>query len=165
MCPGIFPSAASLIASSSLPPRFDGCTLIRRVRTMPEARRAGKALKIDHDAPGSLLPFRVRGPTPGEGITMGQLVQADKDRGSGTEAGATASSAADQCWFECGDFHFTCRNRDEFARICQDVFRDHEYAFETRRWAPLIIDAGAHVGAATHYFKWRYPRARVLAIE
>jgi FkbM family methyltransferase len=78
---------------------------------------------------------------------------------------ARVSDAAAQSWFECGDFHFFCRNRDEFARICQDVFRHHEYAFQTRRWTPLIIDAGAHVGAATHYFKRRYPRARVLAIE
>lgn len=97
---------------------------------------------------------------------MGQLVQSDRDRSNGgATAGARVSTTDEQCWFECSDYHFHCRNRDEFARICQDVFRDHEYAFQTRRWAPLIIDAGAHVGAATHYFKHRYPRARVLAVE
>ncbi len=66
---------------------------------------------------------------------------------------------------ECGGYHFYCRNREEFERICQDVFDGHEYGFETRRLVPFIIDAGAHVGVATHYFKHRYPRARVLALE
>jgi FkbM family methyltransferase len=66
---------------------------------------------------------------------------------------------------ECGGYRFFCRNREEFERICHDVFDGHEYAFETRRRAPLIVDAGAHVGVATHYFKNRYPHARVLALE
>ena len=65
----------------------------------------------------------------------------------------------------CGGYHFACRNREEFERICEDVFGGHEYRFETRRRAPFIIDAGAHVGAATAYFKQRYPRARILALE
>jgi len=65
----------------------------------------------------------------------------------------------------CGGYHFFIRNREEFERICQDVFAGHEYGFETRRRAPVIIDAGAHVGVATHYFKHRFPHARVLAVE
>jgi FkbM family methyltransferase len=66
---------------------------------------------------------------------------------------------------ECAGFQFYSRNREEFARICHDVFAGQEYAFQTRRRAPRIIDAGAHVGVATHFFKRRYPHARVLAIE
>ena len=66
---------------------------------------------------------------------------------------------------ECGGYHFFSRNREEFERICQDVFDGHEYRFETRRHVPVIIDAGAHVGVATHYFKHHYPHARVLALE
>ena len=65
----------------------------------------------------------------------------------------------------CGGYRFFCRNREEFERICHDVFDGHEYAFETRHRAPLIVDAGAHVGVATHYFKHRFPHARVLALE
>ena len=67
--------------------------------------------------------------------------------------------------FVYAGYRFHCRNREEFARICHDVFDEHEYAFRARRRAPLIVDAGAHVGAATHYFKRHYPAARVLAIE
>jgi FkbM family methyltransferase len=62
-------------------------------------------------------------------------------------------------------FEFRYRNEEEFRRICHDVFDQHEYRFETRSRSPLIIDAGAHVGAATHYFKRLYPQARVLSIE
>ena len=65
----------------------------------------------------------------------------------------------------CGGYHFFCRNREEFERICQDVFGSDEYRFQTRQRAPFIIDAGAHVGVATAYFKHHYPRARVLALE
>lgn len=62
-------------------------------------------------------------------------------------------------------YEFRYRNEEEFRRICQDVFDWNEYAFETHSRSPLIIDAGAHVGAATHYFKLRYPHARVRAYE
>jgi FkbM family methyltransferase len=74
---------------------------------------------------------------------------------------------ADYAWpvVACDGFRFFCTNREEFARICDDVVAGHEYAFDTRRRRPFVIDAGAHVGVATHYFKQRYPRARVLALE
>lgn len=62
-------------------------------------------------------------------------------------------------------YEFRYRNEDEFRRICQDVFDQHEYAFETHIRSPLIIDAGAHVGAATHYFKLHHAQARVRAFE
>lgn len=65
----------------------------------------------------------------------------------------------------CDDFTFRRRNQEEFDRICQDVFAGNEYIFTARRLDPFIIDAGAHVGVATHYFKRRYPRARILALE
>jgi FkbM family methyltransferase len=62
-------------------------------------------------------------------------------------------------------YEFRYRNEEEFRRICQDVFDQHEYAFRTHSRSPLIIDAGAHVGTATHYFKRHYPQARVRAFE
>lgn len=30
---------------------------------------------------------------------------------------------------------------------------------------PLIIDAGANIGASVLFFRWRYPQARIIAIE
>lgn len=73
--------------------------------------------------------------------------------------------SADKTVLACDEYHFYCRNPEEFARICQDVFEGHEYWFKTRKRAPYIIDAGAHVGVATHYFKHHYPHARLLALE
>jgi FkbM family methyltransferase len=73
--------------------------------------------------------------------------------------------AAERTVLACGGYRFFCRNREEFERICHDVFDGHEYVFDTRRREPLIVDAGAHVGVATHYFKHRFPHARVLALE
>lgn len=78
---------------------------------------------------------------------------------------ATIETNLTECLVDHSGYQFHCRNREEFERICQDVFDGHEYAFATRRRAPLIVDAGAHVGAATHYFKRLYPDARVLAFE
>jgi FkbM family methyltransferase len=76
-----------------------------------------------------------------------------------------SDDTAAKCLADCHGFRFFCRNPEEFARICDDVFAHDEYAFRTCQRAPLIVDAGAHVGVATHYFKRRYPRARVLAFE
>jgi len=63
----------------------------------------------------------------------------------------------------------------------EQVFRQHQYAFD--QWAstaeilarvahrvaqgkkPLIIDAGANIGAAAVYFALRMPSARIVAIE
>lgn len=85
----------------------------------------------------------------------------DATNGNGrmTDAEKTLPVAA------CGGFHFFSPNTEEFARICEDVFAGHEYGFQTRKRHPYIIDAGAHVGVATHYFKQQYPEARVLALE
>jgi FkbM family methyltransferase len=74
-------------------------------------------------------------------------------------------STPSRCSGTCAGFHFFCRNREELERICADIFDRHEYAFATGLDSPFIIDAGAHIGVATHYFKRHYPHARVLAVE
>jgi FkbM family methyltransferase len=77
----------------------------------------------------------------------------------------TRDAAETRSQADCAGLQFHCRNREEFDRICSDVFAGHEYAFRARRRDPFIIDAGAHVGVATHFFKRLYPEARVLAFE
>jgi hypothetical protein len=65
--------------------------------------------------------------------------------------------------------------------VIEQVFRHHQYAFD--QWAataeilarvarraaqgkkPLIIDAGANIGAVTVYFALKMPSARIVAIE
>lgn len=62
-------------------------------------------------------------------------------------------------------FTVWCENREEALKIKQEIFSHHIYFFETENQTPLIIDAGAHIGIATLYFKKLYPNAQVIAIE
>jgi FkbM family methyltransferase len=46
-----------------------------------------------------------------------------------------------------------------------EIAIEEAYYFQTANRSPLIIDAGANVGAALAYFKWLYPESRILAFE
>lgn len=56
-------------------------------------------------------------------------------------------------------------DRQSLWVLLHELLVDEEYYFESPVEAPLIIDAGAHFGLATYYFKSLYPKARVLAFE
>ncbi len=49
--------------------------------------------------------------------------------------------------------------------LLHELLVDEEYYFESPTDEPVIIDAGAHFGLATYYFKSRYPKARILVFE
>lgn len=53
----------------------------------------------------------------------------------------------------------------EYHHLKQEIFTQDSYYFETANPAPVIIDAGAHIGMATLYFKKLYPGAHITAIE
>jgi FkbM family methyltransferase len=80
-------------------------------------------------------------------------------------AGRLTDETCGERVLDCGGYQFRFRNQAEFEYICREIFGNHEYGFEIDRPAPRIIDAGAHVGVATHYFKRRFPDARILALE
>lgn len=54
---------------------------------------------------------------------------------------------------------------DEFHHLKREVFTHDSYYFETDNPTPVIIDAGAHIGLSTLYFKYLYPNAKIIAIE
>lgn len=56
-------------------------------------------------------------------------------------------------------------NSEEYHHLKREVFSHNEYYFETDNPAPVIIDAGAHIGLTTLYFKSLYPAAKITAIE
>ena len=56
-------------------------------------------------------------------------------------------------------------NKEELLILKKEIFTQHCYYFETNTARPLIIDAGAHIGLSTLYFKKQLPLARVIAIE
>jgi FkbM family methyltransferase len=55
--------------------------------------------------------------------------------------------------------------RDTLPTLIEEIFVREEYYFETDTDAPRIIDAGAHCGFATYYFKRLFPKARIVAFE
>lgn len=55
-------------------------------------------------------------------------------------------------------------NKEELLRLKKEIFSQHQYYLELSPTA-VIIDAGAHIGLATLYFKKQYPAAQVTAIE
>ena len=60
---------------------------------------------------------------------------------------------------------FAVNNREQFRRIWEDVAVGREYDAGDLGPNPVIVDAGAHVGTASHWLARRYPGALVLACE
>lgn len=56
-------------------------------------------------------------------------------------------------------------NQEEFRNLKKELFTQDCYYFESTEYAPRIIDAGAHIGMATLYFKKLYPFSHITAIE
>jgi FkbM family methyltransferase len=63
------------------------------------------------------------------------------------------------------DFRVQYLDRASFQIAMREVFLDGVYRFNAKTDAPSILDCGANIGLATLFFKWSYPRARVVAFE
>lgn len=57
------------------------------------------------------------------------------------------------------------RNREEFKKICREIFGRQAYKFSTTNKEPFIIDCGSHIGLSILYFKSLYPKARIIGFE
>ncbi len=56
-------------------------------------------------------------------------------------------------------------NSQEFHQLKREIWGGHLYYKEFDTPTPTIIDAGAHIGLSTLYFKSLYPHAHIIAIE
>ncbi|MBW7955808.1 FkbM family methyltransferase [Patescibacteria group bacterium] len=56
-------------------------------------------------------------------------------------------------------------NSEEFHTLKREIFTQGVYYLELEKPDPVIIDAGAHIGLATMYFKKMYPNAKIWSIE
>lgn len=54
---------------------------------------------------------------------------------------------------------------EEFHLIKNEIFTQHTYYMDFDIAEPIIIDAGAHIGLTTLYFKKNYPKSKIWAIE
>ncbi len=56
-------------------------------------------------------------------------------------------------------------NSEEYHLLKREIFTSDLYYFETENPQPVIIDAGAHIGLSTLYFKQLYPGSQITALE
>jgi len=56
-------------------------------------------------------------------------------------------------------------NSDEFYELKKEIFGENCYYLEPEMDNPRIIDAGAHIGLSTLYFKSIFPMASITAYE
>ena len=56
-------------------------------------------------------------------------------------------------------------NSEEYHHLKREIFTSNLYYFETENPQPVIIDAGAHIGLSTLYFKQLHPDAQITALE
>lgn len=52
-----------------------------------------------------------------------------------------------------------------FVAYFEEIFVQNEYYFKSKTTAPVIIDFGAYTGEEIFYFKWLYPKCKILAFE
>lgn len=64
-----------------------------------------------------------------------------------------------------GKFVVTFPNSTEFHQLKREIFSQHHYYLDKDFESPTIIDAGAHIGLSTLYFKQTWPTAKIIAIE
>lgn len=53
----------------------------------------------------------------------------------------------------------------DFFALWREIFLWENYYFETANQAPFIIDAGSNIGMSVLFFKFLYPRSRILCFE
>lgn len=64
-----------------------------------------------------------------------------------------------------GKYEIWYENSDEFYEIKKEIFSENCYYLELEEENPVIVDAGAHIGMATLYFKTLFPQSKIIAFE
>ena len=49
--------------------------------------------------------------------------------------------------------------------VLNEVFLRQEYSVQLHRDPEIILDLGSNIGASVHFFRGRYPNARIIAVE
>lgn len=65
-----------------------------------------------------------------------------------------------------GEFTVYHRTKKEFDDLLRDIDESKYQLINTNKSkSPFIIDAGAHIGMSMLYFKWCFPKARIVCFE
>jgi len=62
-------------------------------------------------------------------------------------------------------FKVSAKNPQILYQLYREIFLDRVYFFDAENNEPKIIDAGANIGLSVLYFKFLYPKAKIIAIE
>lgn len=49
--------------------------------------------------------------------------------------------------------------------LFEEIFVNQDYYFKATTDSPVIIDAGSNIGVSLLFFKWLYPRSKIIAFE
>jgi FkbM family methyltransferase len=71
----------------------------------------------------------------------------------------------DSHYLKCNGYVFYYNNKTSAEQTLDEVFYDKDYAFNTSKKSPVIIDCGSNIGAATVFFKSLYPTVKILCFE
>ena len=52
-----------------------------------------------------------------------------------------------------------------FCSLFETIFLRRDYEFKCSKESPLILDCGSHIGMSIVWFKWKYPKAHIIAFE
>lgn len=74
-------------------------------------------------------------------------------------------SLQDSVQLRFGKYTFLGSNLEELRHLKQEIFHQLIYNLDLSTPKPMIIDAGAHVGLATAFFKHKWPHSHVVALE
>jgi FkbM family methyltransferase len=66
---------------------------------------------------------------------------------------------------QLGQYTVWFSQSEEFHTLKREIFTHNDYYLEFDHQNPVIIDAGAHIGLTTLYFKRLYPSAKIWAVE
>ncbi len=67
--------------------------------------------------------------------------------------------------FQFKKYQITFFCKEELKTLIKEIFSQRIYDIKLDSKTPIIIDAGAHIGLSTIYFKEQYPQATILAFE
>lgn len=64
-----------------------------------------------------------------------------------------------------GGYSFKSPNPEILQVLLREIMVNEQYSIDLKTDSPLIIDCGANIGCSVLYFKLKYPKARIIAIE
>ncbi len=63
------------------------------------------------------------------------------------------------------NYKVNIRKFSDFYWTFREIFIDEDYYFNTENDEPFIVDLGGNIGISVLYFKWIYPKSKILVFE